>query len=62
LQSKEPSKVGSVTSVERGTLVTIVFAVEAFEKAVRPFYIFSRKMFKDYFLIGGPSGCMGAAN
>ena len=43
-------QVGSVTSAERGTLVTVALAGNAQGDLVPPFFIFPRKRFKDHFL------------
>ncbi|XP_059898453.1 uncharacterized protein LOC132450380 [Gadus macrocephalus] len=55
-------QVGSVTSAERGTLVTVALAGNAQGDLVPPFFIFPRKRFKDHFLRGGPVGCAGSGN
>ena len=55
-------QVGSVTSAERGTLVTVALAGNAQGDLVPPFFIFPRKRFKDHFLRGGPVGCACSGN
>ena len=55
-------QVGSVTSAERGTLVTVALAGNAQGDVVPPFFIFPRKRFEDHFMRGGPVGCAGTAN
>ncbi|XP_059911550.1 uncharacterized protein LOC132460708 [Gadus macrocephalus] len=55
-------QVGSVTSAERGTLVTVALAGNAQGDLVPPFFIFPRKRFKDHFLRGGPVGFAGSGN
>ncbi|KAJ4430901.1 hypothetical protein ANN_19493, partial [Periplaneta americana] len=55
-------QVGSLTSGERGSLVTMMFAVNACGNSIPPLFIFPRKNFKDHFIIDGPPGCIGAAN
>lgn len=55
-------QVGSITSAERGTLVTVTGAISATGADVPPFFIFPRKNFRRYFLFGGPKGCGGSAN
>lgn len=54
-------QVASVTSAERGTLVTMCNAVNACGSSIPPFYIFPRVNFKDIFLRNGPPGCAGTA-
>lgn len=55
-------QVGSVTSAERGTLVTFCFAVSASGNSVPPMFLFPRKNYRDYFVNNGPPGCIGSAN
>ena len=55
-------QVGSVTSGERGQLVTVTYAVNAAVSVVPPLFIFLRKNFKDFFIKGGLVGCIGGAN
>ncbi|KAJ8933909.1 hypothetical protein NQ314_013710 [Rhamnusium bicolor] len=54
--------IGRVTSAERGTLVTLAFAVSATGNSVPPYLIFPRVHFKDHFLKEGPPGSVGGAN
>ena len=54
--------VGSVTSGDRGELVTTVYAVCAIGHALPPMLIFPRVHYKDHFVRGGPSGCIGRAS
>lgn len=53
---------GSMTSGERGTLVTLAIAVNAVGNTVPPIFIFPRKNFRDHFIRDGPPGCIGTAN
>lgn len=62
IAEKGKKQVGAVTSTERGTLVTVCVAVNATGNCVPPMFVFPRKTFHDYFLRGGPAGCVGAAN
>lgn len=62
LAEKGQKQVGSVTSSERGTLVTVCGAVNAVGNAVPPLMIFPRVHFKDHMIKGGPPGSIGAAN
>jgi len=55
-------QVGSVTSGERGQLVTAAYAVNAVGSVVPPMLIFPRKNYKDFFIKGGPASCIGGAN
>lgn len=50
IASKGTKQVSEVTSGERGSLVTLVYAVSACGNSVLPFLIFSRKYFKDHFV------------
>lgn len=62
IAEKGTKQVGSITSQERGTLVTICLAVNAIGNAVPPFFVFPRKNFKQHFIRNGPTGCSGSAN
>lgn len=62
LAKKGQKQIGSVTSAERGTLVTVAAAVSAIGNSIPPFFIFPRVHFKYHFLNGGPVGCTGTAN
>lgn len=55
-------QVGSVTSAERGTLVTIAVAVSAIGNCVPPIFIFPRVNFREHFIRNGPTGSIGSAN
>jgi hypothetical protein len=55
-------QIGRITSAERGTLVTLAFAVSALGNSVSPYFIFPRVHFKDHFIANGPLGCTGSAN
>ncbi|KAL0166873.1 hypothetical protein M9458_038717, partial [Cirrhinus mrigala] len=55
-------QVGSLTSAERGTLVTLACAVSAIGNSLPPYFIFPRVHFRDHFLINGPPGSKGGAN
>ncbi|PZC71419.1 hypothetical protein B5X24_HaOG213482 [Helicoverpa armigera] len=55
-------QVGAVTSAERGTLVTVAFAVNALGNTMPPFFIFPRVRYHDHFVRDGPVGSVGAAN
>ena len=51
--------VGSITSVERGEPATVLHAVYAAGHALAPVMIFPRVRYRDYFVRGGPPGCIG---
>lgn len=55
-------QVGSITSGERGTLVTVACAVSALGNSIPPFFIFPRVHFREFWLTSGPAGCAGTAN
>ncbi len=55
-------QVGSLTSAERGTLVTLGCAVSATGNSISPYFSFPRVNFRDHFLINGPPGSKGGAN
>ena len=55
-------QVGSATSAERGTLVTVVYTINAAGNVLPPMFIFPRKNFRDHFNRGGRPGCIGQAN
>ncbi len=52
-------QVGSCTSAERGTLVTLACAVNAHPHA---HFVFPRVHFKEHFIRDGPPKCIGTAN
>nr|XP_047140257.1 MFS-type transporter clz9-like [Hydra vulgaris] len=55
-------QVGALTSQKRGTLVTMVIAVNAYGNSVPPIFLFPRKKFFDLFIRDGPNDCIGASN
>lgn len=55
-------QVGSITSAERGEMITVAVAVNAQGNFIPPMFIIPRKRFKEYFIRDGPSGCIGEAN
>ena len=55
-------QVGAMTSGERGTLVSVAYAIQALGNSIPPFFVFPRKNFKQYFLQSGPLGSAGTAN
>lgn len=56
------SKVGKVTSGEKGTLVTTCCLVSATGHALPPAIIFPRKNFKNLMMHGAPPGSLGLVN
>lgn len=55
-------QIGSLTSAERGTLVTLAVAVSAAGNSIPPLFVFPRVHFKNHFLQKGPPGSIGVAN
>ena len=55
-------QVGSVTSAERGTLVSVAFAANAIGNVIPPFFVFPRVRYHDHFIRDGPIGSAGTAN
>lgn len=55
-------QVGSVTSAERGNLVTLSACVSATGNQIPPMLIFPRVNFKEFMLYGAPPGTIGGAN
>nr|XP_033472895.1 jerky protein homolog-like [Epinephelus lanceolatus] len=55
-------QVGSLTSAERGTLVTLSCAISATGNSIPPFFIFPRVNFRSHFLLSAPTGSAGSAN
>lgn len=60
--AKGKRNVGSVTSGERGTNVTVVVAVSATGSHIPPMFIFPRKNYQDHFVRDGPPDSIGKAN
>ena len=54
-------QVGSITSAERGELVTVVYTTSASGNVLPPMFIFPRVNYKDYFIRGAPAGSIGSA-
>ena len=52
---------GSITSGERGELVTVLCAVSTAGHALASMLIFPRVRYREYFIRGGPPGCIGKA-
>lgn len=62
LARKGFKQVGSMTSGERGALVTMAGAVSATGGFIPPLFIFPRVHYKEHFLRNGPVGSIGACN
>lgn len=62
IAAKGKHNIGSVTSGERGTNVTVIGAVSATGNTIPVMFIFPRKKFKDYFIANGPPECIGRGN
>ena len=60
--AKGLKQIGSVTSGERGLLITMCAAVSATGNTVPPMFIFPQHNFKDHFIRHGPIGCIGTAH
>jgi hypothetical protein len=54
-------QVGSITSGERGELVTVVYTVSASGNVLPPMFIFPRVNYKNHFIRGAPPGSIGNA-
>ena len=54
-------QVGSVTSGERGQLVTVACSISASGNAIPPMFIFPRVRYRDHFIKGAPVGSIGCA-
>ena len=59
--AKGTKQVGSITSAERGQLVTVVYAICGNGSVIPPMFIFPRKNYRDHFIHGGPQGSIGKA-
>ncbi|CAF4919368.1 unnamed protein product [Pieris macdunnoughi] len=59
IASKHVRQVGQVTSAERGSLVTVCFAVNALGNVIPPFFIFPRVKYNESFVASGPPGSQG---
>lgn len=59
---KGKKQIGSMTSGERGTNITIICCVNAIGNSVPPMMIFPRVNFKSHMLKGAPPGTVGAAH
>ena len=55
-------QVGSITSGERGELVTLVYTVSTTGNTIPPMFIFPRVHYRDHFINTAPHGSVGAAN
>ncbi|KAF2884639.1 hypothetical protein ILUMI_21526 [Ignelater luminosus] len=55
-------QVGALTSAERGTLVTVAFAVNALGNTIPLLFIFPRVRYHDHFVRDGLVGSIGTAN
>ena len=55
-------QVGSLTSAERGELVTLEYCVNAVGNMIPPLFVFPRVNFREHFLNGAPTGAIGRAS
>lgn len=60
--TKGLKQIGSITSAERGELVTMCVAVSASGNTVPPMFIFPRVKYHDHFVRDGPVGCIGTTH
>lgn len=58
---QERKQVGSITSSERGELVTVVYTVSASGNVIPPLFVFPRVNYKDHFIRGAPPGSIDRA-
>lgn len=58
--AKGTKQVGSLTSAERGELVTVEYAVSAAGNIIPPMLVFPRVNFREHFFNGAPTGAIGA--
>ncbi|KAB0804365.1 hypothetical protein PPYR_01335 [Photinus pyralis] len=59
---KGVKQVGAITSQERGTLVTMCFAINALGNSIPPMFVFPLVRYHDHFVRDGPDSCIGSAN
>lgn len=59
---KGVKQLGSMTSAERGQLITLSTCISATGNHIPPMMVFPRKNFKDFMLKGAPPGTIGGAN
>lgn len=59
---KGVKQIGSVTSAERGQLVTLIAAINGIGNHIPPMLIFPRVNFKEFMIKGAPPGTIGGAN
>ncbi|XP_049424947.1 uncharacterized protein LOC125884164 isoform X1 [Epinephelus fuscoguttatus] len=62
LASRGTKQVGSTTSAERGTFVTMALAVNAMGNSIPPHFVFPCKTYHDHFVRDGPTGCTGSCS
>ena len=59
---RNEKQVGKLTSGERGSLVTVLYAVNAAGNSVPPMLVFPRVKFRDHMMKGVPPHSIGVAN
>lgn len=59
---KGEKQVGSITSGERGSNITMIGCINALGNSVPPMFIFPRVNFKQFMLHGAPPGSIGSAH
>ena len=55
-------QISTITSVERGTLITVLGTISASGNFIPPYFVFQRVKFQRHFLNGAPPGSKGGAN
>ncbi|XP_039969149.1 uncharacterized protein LOC120781063 [Bactrocera tryoni] len=59
---KGQKQVGSLTSAEKGTIVSLALAVSASGQSIPPFFLFPRVNIKEIFMTHASHGAVGVAN
>ena len=62
LAAKGTKQIGSITSRERGELVTLVCCISATGNSISPAFIFPRIKYKNHFVHDGLTGSIGTSN
>ena len=62
IAKKGAKQVGALTSIERGTLVTLACTINALGNVIPPMFIFPRSRYSDHFVRDGSTGCIGPGN
>ena len=62
LAAKANEQIGSITSRERGELVTLACCISAIGNSISPAFIFPRIKYKNYFVCDRPTRSIGTSN